>query len=66
MERDPKGLYAKAKAGELINFTGIDAPYEPPINPEIHLRTIGHTADELVDFIVRRLTEHAQTEMRPR
>ena len=39
MQRDAKGLYAKAKAGELKNFTGIDAPYEVPIDPEIHLRT---------------------------
>src|SRR5207248_1498715 len=38
-ERDPKGLYAKARRGELKNFTGIDSPYEPPESPEIHLRT---------------------------
>jgi adenylylsulfate kinase len=37
--RDPKGLYAKARAGEIRNFTGIDDPYEPPVAPEIHLRT---------------------------
>ena len=36
-QRDPKGLYAKARAGELKGFTGIDAPYEPPSNPEVHL-----------------------------
>lgn len=36
-ERDPKGLYAKARQGEIKNFTGIDSPYEPPENPEIHL-----------------------------
>jgi bifunctional enzyme CysN/CysC len=39
IERDPKGLYAKAKAGQLKNFTGIDAPYEAPIAAELHLRT---------------------------
>ena len=37
--RDPKGLYAKARRGELKNFTGIDSPYEPPEAPDIHLRT---------------------------
>jgi len=37
--RDPKGLYKKARAGEIKEFTGISAPYEPPVNPEIHLRT---------------------------
>jgi bifunctional enzyme CysN/CysC len=35
--RDPKGLYRKARAGELRDFTGIDAPYEPPLSPELHL-----------------------------
>ena len=37
--RDPKGLYAKARRGELLNFTGIDSPYEAPERPEIHLGT---------------------------
>lgn len=37
--RDPKGLYRKARAGEIANFTGIDSPYEPPSQPEIHLET---------------------------
>lgn len=37
--RDPKGLYAKARAGELAQFTGIDAPFEPPSQPELHLST---------------------------
>ncbi|HWD64061.1 MAG TPA: adenylyl-sulfate kinase, partial [Solirubrobacteraceae bacterium] len=37
--RDPKGLYRKARRGELINFTGIDSPYEPPESPAIHLQT---------------------------
>ena len=39
--RDRKGLYAKARRGELTNFTGIDSPYEEPENPEIHLDTSG-------------------------
>ena len=38
-ERDPKGLYKKARAGEIKNFTGIDDPYEAPSTPEVHLRT---------------------------
>src|ERR1700752_4170214 len=37
--RDPKGLYSKAKAGKIKNFTGVDAPYEAPTAPEIHLKT---------------------------
>ena len=37
--RDPKGLYHKARAGEINNFTGIDSPYEPPENPEMHIDT---------------------------
>jgi bifunctional enzyme CysN/CysC len=46
MRRDPKGLYAKAVAGKLANFTGIDSPYEPPEAPELHLRTAGRTPEE--------------------
>ena len=42
--RDVKGLYKKARAGELKNFTGIDSPYEPPANPEIHIDTTQHDA----------------------
>ncbi len=54
-KRDVKGLYAKARAGELKNFTGIDSPYEPPENPEIHIDTTKMTADEAADFIVEKL-----------
>ena len=57
MRRDPKGLYAKAKAGKLKNFTGIDAPYETPVNPEIHLRTIDQSADTLAGVVIRVLDE---------
>ena len=49
--RDPKGLYAKARRGELKNFTGIDSPYEPPASPEGHLQTTLQTPDECVDSI---------------
>jgi len=56
-ERDPKGHYRKARAGELINFTGIDAPYEPPVNPEI--RVDGGTASPkaAVDTILHHLQD---------
>jgi bifunctional enzyme CysN/CysC len=50
--RDPKGLYRKARAGEIRNFTGIDSPYEPPAQAEIHLDTTAHDADELADRVI--------------
>ena len=53
--RDPKGLYAKARRGELINFTGIDSDYEPPNSPEIRLDTIHQRPEECVDRILRDL-----------
>jgi bifunctional enzyme CysN/CysC len=53
--RDVKGLYKKARAGELKNFTGIDSPYEPPEDPEIRVDTTRMTAQEAADEIVRRL-----------
>jgi bifunctional enzyme CysN/CysC len=55
--RDPKGLYAKAKAGTIKNFTGFDAPYEPPTNPEVHLQTMGQQPEQLADRIVKKLAE---------
>jgi bifunctional enzyme CysN/CysC len=55
VRRDPKGLYAKAKAGAIKNFTGFDAPYEAPENPELHLRTAGKTAEALADLVVAEL-----------
>lgn len=51
-ERDPKGLYKKARAGEIKNFTGIDDPYEAPQSPEIHLRTDQMSLDEEVEIII--------------
>ncbi|HEY0271436.1 MAG TPA: sulfate adenylyltransferase subunit CysN [Sphingomonas sp.] len=53
--RDVKGLYAKARAGQLKNFTGIDSTYEPPAAPEIRIDTTGLTPDEAADLIVARL-----------
>ncbi len=54
-KRDVKGLYAKARAGELKNFTGIDSPYEPPEHAEIHIDTTKLGADEAADLIVEQL-----------
>ena len=56
-DRDPKGLYRKARKGELKGFTGIDDPYEPPQNPELVLKTEKHLPDELVANILAFLME---------
>ena len=56
-KRDPKGLYKKARAGKIKNFTGIDAPYEAPLNPEIHLHTDEMTVEEEVEIILDYLQE---------
>ncbi len=50
--RDPKGLYAKARRGELVNFTGIDSDYQPPEAPEIRLDTVAKSPDECADVIL--------------
>jgi len=55
--RDPKGLYEKARAGKIKNFTGLDAPYEAPINPEIHLHANGRQPEALASHVVRWLAE---------
>nr|WP_321455520.1 sulfate adenylyltransferase subunit CysN [uncultured Cohaesibacter sp.] len=55
--RDVKGLYAKARSGSIKNFTGIDAPYEPPRHPEIHVNTDEMSAEEAADAIVAYLTK---------
>ncbi len=52
IERDPKGLYAKAKAGKIKNFTGFDAPYEAPEAPEIHLRTLEETPEQMAERVL--------------
>jgi len=53
--RDVKGLYKKARAGDLKNFTGIDSPYEIPENAEIHVNTVDNTADEAAEYIAEQL-----------
>ena len=55
--RDAKGLYAKARRGELKNFTGIDSPYEPPEAPEIRIDTLRMSPDEAAETIVRVVLE---------
>ena len=55
--RDPKGLYKKARAGEIKGFTGIDAPYEPPTNPELHLPTNELSVEESVQRLLLLLEE---------
>ncbi|MGF6880115.1 sulfate adenylyltransferase subunit CysN [Paraburkholderia sp. MM5477-R1] len=54
-ERDPKGLYKKARSGELKNFTGIDSPYEMPQNPEIHINTLTVSPEMAVEVIFEKL-----------
>jgi bifunctional enzyme CysN/CysC len=55
--RDPKGLYTKARRGELANFTGIDSPYEPPESPELNIDTTQMTAEEAADLVIARLRQ---------
>lgn len=55
--RDPKGLYKKARTGEIKNFTGIDAPYEEPNNPELIVDTENQSLEESVQIIVKYLRE---------
>jgi len=54
-QRDPKGLYKKARTGEIPNFTGISAPYEEPETPEIHIKTHKMSIEECVAKIVEYL-----------
>lgn len=53
--RDVKGMYAKARRGEITGFTGIDDPYEPPVSPELTLETLGHTPEENAHLILEYL-----------
>jgi bifunctional enzyme CysN/CysC len=60
--RDPKGLYKRADAGLIRQFTGVDAPYEAPAAPELHLTTLSATADELAERVVEELRAHGRLE----
>lgn len=55
--RDPKGLYRKARAGQLRDFTGIDSPYELPLHPEVHLETARYSAEACADQVIAYLAE---------
>lgn len=57
-QRDPKGLYAKARKGEIAEFTGINSPYEAPEKPEIHIRD-GQTIEESVEVIINYLHDRS-------
>jgi len=56
--RDPKGLYKKARSGAIKGFTGIDAPYEPPLNAECVINTASDSAEACVEQIVKMLASH--------
>jgi bifunctional enzyme CysN/CysC len=57
-QRDPKGLYKKARRGELRNFTGLDSPYEPPSNPDLTLNPLRNSAVELADHVIQFMERH--------
>jgi bifunctional enzyme CysN/CysC len=57
VQRDAKGLYAKAKAGLIKNFTGFDAPYEAPVRPEVHLQTLHEKPDQAAHRVIKALVQ---------
>lgn len=57
-QRDPKGLYKKARAGEIKGFTGIDDPYESPLKPEVHLNSDKMSLEKEVDVLLAYLEKH--------
>jgi bifunctional enzyme CysN/CysC len=59
IRRDPKGLYTKAKAGTIKNFTGFDAPYEPPLSPEVHLKAAENDAKQLAEQLLLALVDRS-------
>lgn len=66
-QRDPKGLYRKARAGQIADFTGVSSPYEPPDEPEVRLRAAERTVDECVEQLLALLRDRgaiAATEAR--
>ncbi len=60
--RDVKGLYAKARAGQIRNFTGIDSPYEAPLEPELRINTASSTAEEAADQLLEYLARNGVIE----
>ena len=59
--RDVKGLYAKARAGEITNFTGVNAPYEAPVAPDVQINTIETTVENAVDIILQHIDKKLHT-----
>jgi adenylylsulfate kinase len=57
-QRDPKGLYKKARTGEIKNFTGISSPYEAPEAPEIHIKTEQQTVQQAAEQVLSYLRNH--------
>lgn len=53
--RDPKGIYKRARKGEIANFTGISAPYESPVNPDVRINSAEQTIDEEVEMVLQLL-----------
>ena len=58
-QRDPKGLYRRARAGEIPNFTGISSPYQPPEHADIHLHTVDLSAEQSVELVTSRLLDQS-------
>ncbi len=54
-QRDVKGLYRKARNGEISNFTGISSPFEAPVNPDIHIKTVEFSVDRAVEIILENI-----------
>jgi adenylylsulfate kinase len=63
-QRDPKGLYKKARAGEIRNFTGIDDPYEAPVDPEIHLKSDEMSLEQEISIVIDYLVDNGIIERR--
>ena len=59
IRRDPKGLYAKARAGRLEHFTGLDSPYEAPHDPEMHVTTVDSPPERIAERILDELRRRA-------
>lgn len=58
--RDPKGIYARARAGQIPNFTGISSPYELPLTPELRLSTPGSSPEALLEPVLELLQSNGQ------
>jgi adenylyl-sulfate kinase len=63
--RDVKGLYAKALAGEIPNFTGVSDPYEPPLDPELTIQTVDETPEQSAARLIAALEQHGFLEREP-